>query len=261
MLSKAKISISGRFVSGISWMIAVLVSALSVFPVAAYDGVIGVHQDSLNQPELIAEAKESSELKSSSSGPGILTKYCLKLEKHLASISSSLPDKSAFINCRVDSSGALSKIRARKGSFDSRAEFIQAIQKLKASGNFPPPPKSPLNLNLDLNPPSYNVSASEGDFNYSPWLGRIERKIKANWLPPIKNNTEQTVVRYKINRDGKIFDVRVHTSSGNKEYDKRALEAVKSVKLEGAPDGSPKWQELEFSFDYKVHKARKDRAK
>jgi protein TonB len=76
------------------------------------------------------------------------------------------------------------------------------------------------------------LSFEDQDFHYV-WYGRIiKRRVADGWYPPYVARmglTGLTVVTFKIQRDGRVSDIKLSESSGNKSLDQAALNAVQSV--------------------------------
>lgn len=63
------------------------------------------------------------------------------------------------------------------------------------------------------------------------YIVTIEGKIRKNWKLPVTNSGGVAKVQFKINREGKLTLCEIKQSSGNKENDNSALEAVKIPNL------------------------------
>ena len=83
---------------------------------------------------------------------------------------------------------------------------------------------------------SSGVAGLEGsDFPFPLYVKGMENRIKSNWLRPQILGAE-TVVYFRIQRDGKLTDIEVRTPSGNATFDRSALSAVRSSSpLTGLP--------------------------
>lgn len=66
-----------------------------------------------------------------------------------------------------------------------------------------------------------------GDFPYTIYLERMQALIGKNWFRPaqIAPGTE-TVIYFRINRDGTITDAKIETQSSNGTFDRAALRAI-----------------------------------
>ena len=67
-----------------------------------------------------------------------------------------------------------------------------------------------------------------GDFPYTLYLQGMHRRIGSNWFRPQVAGGTAAIIYFRIQRDGKISDAKVETSSGNGTFDRAALSAVRS---------------------------------
>ena len=90
--------------------------------------------------------------------------------------------------------------------------------------------------------------------NFKPYLKNLKKTIYSNWHPIKSENTKHTILLFKIGKDGSLLSLSVLQSSGSKEVDDCAIEAVKkSAPFEKLPekfDGNS--IAVEFTFDYHV---------
>ena len=75
------------------------------------------------------------------------------------------------------------------------------------------------------------VTGLEGNFPYTFYLERMIGLIGRNWLRPQSSADVMVVVYYRIDRGGRIYDVRISRSSGSGVFDRAALRSV----LESSP--------------------------
>ena len=61
----------------------------------------------------------------------------------------------------------------------------------------------------------------------SAYLDRVERHIMAVWKLPPNANELKVVIRLRVERSGHVSDVRVEKSSGDKQFDASAVQAVR----------------------------------
>ncbi len=83
----------------------------------------------------------------------------------------------------------------------------------------------------------------------------LQRSIKRAWHPPKSNLSTYAVTFFTVKPDGKLTNVRIQKSSGNKEYDDICLKAVEnaSTPLITWSYFKPTWDICsEFNFDYNV---------
>ncbi len=91
---------------------------------------------------------------------------------------------------------------------------------------------------------------------FKNYMYRMQTKIKSNWNPPSQDVSRGVTLLYTINRDGTLKKYKVLKSSGVKELDDAAIEALKkSFPSEPLPEGfGGKSVDVQFTFDYNVHK-------
>jgi len=83
-----------------------------------------------------------------------------------------------------------------------------------------------------------------------------QRKIRDNWVLPVTNHGGVAKVSFKINRNGELVSCEIKQSSGNKDNDTSALNAVKNTapfdKFPETVDKDLKEVPVIMSFDYFV---------
>jgi TonB family protein len=65
------------------------------------------------------------------------------------------------------------------------------------------------------------------DFKYIYYTNQIRRKVAAQWHWVESFGGLRVLLYFKINRDGSVSDILVKESSGNEDYDKNALYAIR----------------------------------
>ena len=112
---------------------------------------------------------------------------------------------------------------------------------------------------LPLSPPSpQNSQPTEPElkvdnYDWGPYMRNIQRTIKANWHPEeIKSNkSKKVVVEFGINKDGSVFSPKIYKTSGDEDYDNRAINTIKNIKFLPLPAASNKNDiNIQFTFDY-----------
>ncbi len=66
------------------------------------------------------------------------------------------------------------------------------------------------------------------DFVYGYYVDQMLAMIQRNWVRPMVGSGVEATVHYRIQRDGRIADVRISTSSGINSFDLAALRAVQA---------------------------------
>jgi TonB family protein len=113
---------------------------------------------------------------------------------------------------------------------------------------------SNLDNNSDIKNASYSQSAlsfDTSDFKHSYYAETIVKKISEQWKLVENYKQLSTIIYFKINRNGSIFNVSIKKSSGNKEYDRYALDAIHRIaSFPNLPDDY-KSNELGVYFEFK----------
>jgi len=102
-------------------------------------------------------------------------------------------------------------------------------------------------------------SEGGGDFasRYGWYIESVKRRIQSNWLqntidPGVRAaRTAHAVVKFTINKDGSVKDIRIQTSSGNLSMDNSGLRAImQSNPMPNLPpDYSGSYVQVLFDFD------------
>jgi len=66
------------------------------------------------------------------------------------------------------------------------------------------------------------------DFVYGYYVDQMLSMIQRNWVRPMVGSGVEATVHYRIQRDGRIVEVRIATSSGINSFDLAALRAVQA---------------------------------
>ena len=101
-----------------------------------------------------------------------------------------------------------------------------------------------------------NKQPVENPEMFSVYMQKMQTKIKANWNPPEQETSKRVTLLYAINKDGSLKSYEVKETSGVKELDDAAIDALKkSSPFEPLPEGfGGKYIDVQFTFDYNVHK-------
>ncbi len=93
-----------------------------------------------------------------------------------------------------------------------------------------PPPKrvgSPFGSSLGASTNQATLGVEDPNFTYGYYLDRVVAVISSNWVRPLMGSME-TRLHFRIQRDGRITDLRVVTASATREFDEAALRAVET---------------------------------
>ena len=65
------------------------------------------------------------------------------------------------------------------------------------------------------------------DAGWASYMKKMQHSIKANWNPPSENTNSSTVLQYRVQKDGRITNIKIGKSSGNKRMDEAAIKSIK----------------------------------
>lgn len=78
--------------------------------------------------------------------------------------------------------------------------------------------------------------AQDQDIYFIAYINRLENRVKANWVIPHGKIDKKAVILLDIDKTGKLLSANVVNFSGDKEFDKTAMEAIiQSAPFEGFP--------------------------
>lgn len=99
---------------------------------------------------------------------------------------------------------------------------------------------------------------ADKDLFFKNYMHDMQLKIKKNWTPPKYDTSKKTILLFTVKRNGEIENIRVKKSSGSKDSDNAAIEALqKSLPLAPfAPEIKEEKVDIMFSFDYNVLNAK-----
>lgn len=99
--------------------------------------------------------------------------------------------------------------------------------------------------------------AQNQDINFIAYVDRLENKVKSNWIKPHGKLDKKAVILLDIDKTGKLLGVNVATFSGDKDFDKTALDAIiKSVPFEKFPQTvKDEKATIKFTFDQTAFEA------
>ena len=90
--------------------------------------------------------------------------------------------------------------------------------------------------------------------DFGPYMKELQRRIKMNWDPPKGNESKRVILLFKIAKDGRLLNIKVHRSSGLPAADNAALNAVKLTApfRPLPPEFKGQSVDIQFTFDYNV---------
>lgn len=95
---------------------------------------------------------------------------------------------------------------------------------------------------------------TEADNRIVNAMNDIEAQIRRNWHPARFTTSKHCKFLFKINEEGKAFDVKISAPSGDGQFDQSCLQSIEKFQLENFErwDFNFYFQEVDFSFDYNV---------
>lgn len=105
------------------------------------------------------------------------------------------------------------------------------------------------------------IPPTKNQFTMDDYLKDVEKKIKANWIPPETNFKNKTIVNFQVLRDGTIMNSKISQTSGDAEFDKGAMLALHSTgKLAPLPNNVlGNSVDINFTFERFSYLVKKDR--
>jgi TonB family protein len=86
--------------------------------------------------------------------------------------------------------------------------------------------------------PASQISLDSARFPYAYYTNMIVKRINRNWQWAQSFGRMKAVIYFKIQKDGRITDIAVKTSSGEQLFDQQAVRAVSLADpLAPLPDG------------------------
>lgn len=78
--------------------------------------------------------------------------------------------------------------------------------------------------------------AQDSNIDFIAYINRLENRVKSNWVIPHGKLDKKTVILLDIDKKGKLLGANVVNFSGDKEFDKTAMEAIiQSAPFESFP--------------------------
>ena len=105
--------------------------------------------------------------------------------------------------------------------------------------------------NLQLNQRKHSA-CNLSDF--SSYIKDVQNSVHQNWKPPIDKISKRVVVLFEISADGSLIKNEILESSGVKEYDDAAINAVKSASPfpPFPPHIKDTSKEIQLTMDYNI---------
>lgn len=99
--------------------------------------------------------------------------------------------------------------------------------------------------------------AQDSDINFIAYVSRLGNKVKSNWVIPHGKLDKKAVILLDIDKTGKLLGANVVNFSGDKDFDKTALDAIiKSAPFEGFPQNiTDEKATIKITFDQREFEA------
>lgn len=113
--------------------------------------------------------------------------------------------------------------------------------------------------------PSVNTNSSSKEIpneaDFGPYMRKMQKNIKANWNPPKSSTSSSVTLNYSIQKNGKLTNVSVLKSSGDKKIDSAAVKSLKmTAPFEPLPDSfNGDHVDIQFTFDYNGYANRNEK--
>ncbi len=97
---------------------------------------------------------------------------------------------------------------------------------------------SPLGNALGAKTSKATIGVEDPNFTYGYYLDRVVRMISENWTRPVGAGIQQAIFYFRIQRDGRVTDLELRTTSGTQTFDDAARRAIEaSAPLPPLPRG------------------------
>ncbi|NIR48165.1 TonB C-terminal domain-containing protein [candidate division KSB1 bacterium] len=131
----------------------------------------------------------------------------------------------------------IEKIQPRVKEIRPKTEQLEGVTLEKKKPEKEEPPEEPIKPEPVEEPKegksvveNKNVKLDVEEFPFSYYLAVIQTRVQSNWEPPSpparSSISRKVVVFFKIQRNGRITDITLETSSGDYVFDQAAVRAV-----------------------------------
>jgi TonB family protein len=103
---------------------------------------------------------------------------------------------------------------------------------------------------------TYLHNGWKSSIDYDQYMSDLEKEVKSNWHPPhVAESSTKTLLYFTVGRFGDFSDIKIEQSSGLTALDDAAIEAFeKTGRARPLPYGAPDSVNIQFHFDYNVHR-------
>jgi TonB family protein len=188
--------------------------------------------------------------------PNKISTYCRAAETLLRKHWDPTVTEDVKVNLDVDKNGNFLNVELADTSKGSKAVQQNVLNNVIKLHNLGHPPRTTFPLKLSIfNCAHHNVEVTRRDIDFGPYIEDVQKRIRSAWYPLRREKSNNCKVTFKVSRDGDVSEVKIVKSSGDKEVDAAGEKAVNSASpFEPLPPGSPCSADIEFTFDYNVHK-------
>ncbi|MDZ4833391.1 MAG: energy transducer TonB [Candidatus Melainabacteria bacterium] len=107
-----------------------------------------------------------------------------------------------------------------------------------------------------LAPAQIDSVSVQNDIDFGPFMAALELKIKSEWSPPKRSDSNRALVLFTLDKNGNASRIRLEKSTGSELGDQAALDAVEHASpFRHLPQGAPETVDVSFTFDYNVSPA------
>ena len=105
------------------------------------------------------------------------------------------------------------------------------------------------------------IGENQSEAYFAPNMKELQRRIKSNWHPPVNYDSKRVSVFMKIDKAGNLVACSIYQSSGYKDVDKSALDAVyKTAPFRPLPNEyKGKTVDIIFTFDFNIYNNKQQR--
>jgi len=83
---------------------------------------------------------------------------------------------------------------------------------------------------------------------FGPYRSDMQRRIKKCWWPPTLPAVAQSIVTFRVSKDGRLNSLNLKTSSGDLSFDKSCLRAVQNSTFRVFPTDAPDDMDFQMTF-------------
>ncbi|WP_218079822.1 TonB family protein [Anthocerotibacter panamensis] len=94
---------------------------------------------------------------------------------------------------------------------------------------------------------------SAQDVDFGPYMNQLQRRVKRAWFAPEQSNSRRTVLRFTIERNGQVSELKVSRSSGNATSDQAAIDAVRRAAPFPPLPSAYRGDEIEITFTFDIN--------